>query len=252
TSWEDPRIDRREFGLTDDDHVLTLASAGDNALDYLIEGAKVSAVDFNPCQIALCELKVAVVKSLTWEDAFAIFGRSDIEKLRKHYYLGGGDGSSSSSSSLRAQLSPESRKFWDGRVHRDFSFMYSGTSGVAAWVLVRVLLPLLGLGFVRRFVRAGVSKKEFVVEVLKRHARIRFFAMVIDRVLAPLLHPLIGVPVSQASLGHGRDSFLAIAEKVLLETDLVNDNYFYSGYLLGYYTENNCPRYTGIWRRNTS
>lgn len=35
-----------------------------------------------------------------------------------------------------------------------------------------------------------------------------------------------------------------IAEKVLLETDLVNDNYFYSGYLLGYYTENNCPRYT--------
>lgn len=28
TSWEDPRIDRREFGLTDDDHVLTLASAG--------------------------------------------------------------------------------------------------------------------------------------------------------------------------------------------------------------------------------
>lgn len=36
--------------------------------------------------------------------------------------------------------------------------MYSGTSGVAAWVLVRVLLPLLGLGFVRRFVRAGVSK----------------------------------------------------------------------------------------------
>lgn len=31
---------------------------GDNALDYVIEGAKVSAVDFNSCQIALCELKV--------------------------------------------------------------------------------------------------------------------------------------------------------------------------------------------------
>lgn len=31
---------------------------GDNALDYVIEGAKVSAVDFNSCQIALVELKV--------------------------------------------------------------------------------------------------------------------------------------------------------------------------------------------------
>lgn len=31
---------------------------GDNSLDYVIEGAKVSAVDFNSCQIALVELKV--------------------------------------------------------------------------------------------------------------------------------------------------------------------------------------------------
>lgn len=38
--------------------VLVVCASGDNALDYVIEGAKVSAVDFNPCQIALCELKV--------------------------------------------------------------------------------------------------------------------------------------------------------------------------------------------------
>lgn len=35
-------------------------ATGDNALDYVIEGAKVSAVDFNSCQIALVELKVSV------------------------------------------------------------------------------------------------------------------------------------------------------------------------------------------------
>lgn len=27
-SWEDPRVDRREFGLSEEDHVITLASAG--------------------------------------------------------------------------------------------------------------------------------------------------------------------------------------------------------------------------------
>lgn len=36
----------------------------------------------------------------------------------------------------------------------------------------------------------------------------------------------------------------SIANKVLLETDMVNDNYFYSGYFLGFYQEHNCPRCT--------
>lgn len=61
-------------------------------------------------------------------------------------------------SPLRAQLSPESRKFWDGRVGKDFSFMYSGTSGAVAWVLTRVVTPVLGLGFIRSSLQAGVSK----------------------------------------------------------------------------------------------
>ncbi|CAM9581182.1 unnamed protein product [Ascophyllum nodosum] len=232
-SWEDPRIDQREFMLTEDDHVITLASAGDNALDYVIEGAKVSAVDFNSCQIALCELKAAVVKNLTWEDTFAIFGRSDIARLRAHYHNSG----------LRDELSEKSQKFWDKRLRKDFNFMYSGTSGLAAWGLVHLVLPVLGLGFIRRLVMKGVSKEELDAEVLQRYSRIRFAALVIDCVLAPILHPLLGVPVSQAELGDGRDSFVQICGKVLLETDLVNDNYFYAGYLLGHYTENNCPRY---------
>ena len=44
-SWEDPRIDQHLFKLTRDDHVLTIASAGDNALDYVIDGARVTAVE---------------------------------------------------------------------------------------------------------------------------------------------------------------------------------------------------------------
>jgi len=59
-SWEDPRIEQPVFALDRDDHVTTIASAGDNALDYIIDNAKVTAVDFNLCQIALTELKVSV------------------------------------------------------------------------------------------------------------------------------------------------------------------------------------------------
>jgi len=72
--------------------------------------------------------------------------------FRKNYY-GGGDGS------LREQLGPESRRFWDRRIGRDgFSFMYSGTSGTVAWVLVHFVVPLLGLGFIRGLLQAGASK----------------------------------------------------------------------------------------------
>ncbi|CAN0560862.1 unnamed protein product, partial [Ectocarpus sp. 12 AP-2014] len=172
-------------------------------------------------------------KCLTWEDAFAILGRSDIARLRKHYYAG---------SPLRDQLSPESQKFWDGRVGKDFNFMYSGTSGTVAWVVLRIVAPLLGMGFMRRYLRAGASKEAFVEEVLKRHYRITFFFKIIVKVLSPLLFPFIGVPANQVSLGDGGDLFLGIANKVLLGTDMVNDNYFYTGYILGYYTEKNCPR----------
>ncbi len=106
-----------------------------------------------PSLLFLPTLKAAVIKSLAWKDAFAILGRSDMALLRKHYYGSGGGGS------LREQLRPESRRFWDQRVGNDgFSFMYSGTSGMVAWVLVNLVLPSLGLGFIRRLLRAGASK----------------------------------------------------------------------------------------------
>lgn len=92
---------------------------------------------------------MAVIKTLAWEDAFAILGRSDIARLREYYYDG---------SPLREQLRPESQKFWDGRVGKDFNFMYSGTSGAVCWAVMRVVAPVLGLGFIRRFLHAGASK----------------------------------------------------------------------------------------------
>jgi len=48
----------------------------------------------------------------------------------------------------------------------------------------------------------------------------------------------------QMALGLHRPNNLAmVIERVFFKTDLVNDNYFYSGYLLGYYKPDNCPRY---------
>ena len=68
-------MDQRVFHLDDKDHVITIASAGCNVLDYIIEGAMVTAVDFNLCQIALTEVKKVAILNIEWEHFFEIFSK---------------------------------------------------------------------------------------------------------------------------------------------------------------------------------
>src|SRR5262245_49490561 len=71
TSWEDPALDRVALQLGPSDRVLSIAGAGCNVLDYLLSGAgEVHAVDINPCQTALLELKVAAIRTLGYDDFF--------------------------------------------------------------------------------------------------------------------------------------------------------------------------------------
>jgi S-adenosylmethionine:diacylglycerol 3-amino-3-carboxypropyl transferase len=79
--------------------------AGDNVFDYLIEGAKVTAVDFNGAQIALTEIKAAACRLLTFEDFFKIFAKNDMDLFRSHYHQ-----------TLRQELTRPSCAFWDKQV----------------------------------------------------------------------------------------------------------------------------------------
>ena len=73
--WEDPAVDRQILDIGEDDDVLVITSAGCNALDYALAGARsVHAVDANPRQNALLELKLAALRRLEFEDLFALFG----------------------------------------------------------------------------------------------------------------------------------------------------------------------------------
>jgi hypothetical protein len=75
TCWEDPPVDREALALGPDDTVLVITSAGCNALDYALQApSRVYAVDANPRQNALLELKLAGIRGLAFDDYFAIFG----------------------------------------------------------------------------------------------------------------------------------------------------------------------------------
>ena len=75
TCWEDPRVDLGLLDLSDDSRVVMITSAGCNALDYLLAGpATIDAVDVNPRQNALLELKAALLRDADHEDLFQVFG----------------------------------------------------------------------------------------------------------------------------------------------------------------------------------
>ena len=74
-TWEDPRVDHRLLRIGKDDVILAITSAGDNILDYLqASPRRVHAVDLNPTQNHLLELKVACFSALGYKDVWKIFG----------------------------------------------------------------------------------------------------------------------------------------------------------------------------------
>lgn len=74
-TWEDSHVDSKVLKLNSEDVVLAITSAGDNILSYALEGPKrIHAVDLNPNQNHLLELKLAAFSSLPHEDVWALFG----------------------------------------------------------------------------------------------------------------------------------------------------------------------------------
>lgn len=93
-TWEDPRVDDRLLKIGNDDAVLCITSAGDNVLDYLLTAnpRRIHAVDLNPNQNHLLELKIAAFQALPYAQFWKLFGegkfpgfrRTLVEKLSPH------------------------------------------------------------------------------------------------------------------------------------------------------------------------
>ncbi|KAF1836998.1 hypothetical protein BDW02DRAFT_198080 [Decorospora gaudefroyi] len=139
-TWEDDVADMRLLKPSANDVVLAIGSAGDNILAFCLENCRrVHAVDLNPSQNHLLELKVAAFTALGYQDVWKLFGEGKhadfhnllIQKLSPH-------------------LSSEAFQFWLHNGPSIFSspsskgLYYSGGSGnalaIAGW-----LFRLLGM-----------------------------------------------------------------------------------------------------------
>jgi S-adenosylmethionine-diacylglycerol 3-amino-3-carboxypropyl transferase len=104
--WEDYALDQSALQIGTGDRIVTITSAGCNALNYLLfNPEQIDAIDLNPHQTALLELKIAAIRSLPHSKFFAMFGEGKIERHRETY-----------AQWLRPFLSKQSRRIWDRHI----------------------------------------------------------------------------------------------------------------------------------------
>jgi S-adenosylmethionine-diacylglycerol 3-amino-3-carboxypropyl transferase len=241
--WEDPRLDRQALKIKKDDTLLVITSAGCNTLDYALENPqRIHAIDMNPKQNALLELKIAGIRNLDYNEFFAIFGLGRLDGFKDLYFQ-----------KLRPFLSPLSQAFWDknyvyfeGNSWRP-SFYFRGTSGLVA----RFLNYYIDIAKIRSAVASIFEAKS-----LDEQKRI-YFEYLKPEFWNALARWVSGQESVMYLLGVPRSQFLQIQkgyhgglpqfiedcfEAVFAELPL-SDNYFWWLYFNGAYTIERCPEY---------
>jgi S-adenosylmethionine-diacylglycerol 3-amino-3-carboxypropyl transferase len=239
--WEDPALDQEALALGPGDRVLAITSAGCNVLDYALRGARVLAVDANPRQNHLLELKLAGIRGLGFADFYALFGDGGSPRVGELY------------GQVRHLLGPDARLFWDRSI-RMFdprrspgSFYYGGTAGFFALMFRRYVDHVAKLrSLIERMMAASVIEEQLELYFHGLRPRLltgRFLRMVGTRgVLA-----LLGVPAAQRELVAGRPGGVVAYLRACLDhvaaVALLRENYFWSVYIRGSYTRDACPEY---------
>lgn len=244
TCWEDPAVDRQALHIGPDDVMLVISSAGCNVLDYALCGpAQIYAVDANPRQTALLELKIAAIRALPHADFFELFGRGYHPRYRDLYR-----------DALRSQLSPFARDYWDQRgswfasAHPRRRFYFRGLAGQVAGGFHTYLA-------LRPQLRAGIQAAVAAPDLSTQRA-------IYDEQIEPLMWSkamrwvlsrqatmsMLGVPypqtreVEQENIA-GVAGYIRDAVRYVFRELPLADNYFWRLYLQGEYTPDCCPEY---------
>jgi S-adenosylmethionine-diacylglycerol 3-amino-3-carboxypropyl transferase len=241
TCWEDPRLDREALRLGPTDDVLVITSAGCNALDYALCGPNhVHAVDMNPRQNALLDLKLAGIRGLEFDDLFRMFGEGRLPGVRRVY-----------EQKLRALLPEASRPFWDAKIgwfdHPRCSFYFRGTSGLFARLAKAYTDRVLEVRpHLERMLAAETVAEQR--EIWDRDLRQLFSGLLKFVLNRDTTMALLGVPLAQrrqieATYAGDLARFVQDCLEGVLSVVPLKDNYFWRVYINGCYTRACCPEY---------
>jgi S-adenosylmethionine-diacylglycerol 3-amino-3-carboxypropyl transferase len=242
TCWEDPAVDRQAVNFCADDVLLVITSAGCNVLDYaLLAPKRIHAVDANPRQTALLELKVAAVRALEFDDFFKVFGEGCHPAFPNLY-----------NRALREQLSEFARAYWDKRLDwfagKRGSFYFHGLSGLVArgfkgYLAIR---PRLGRHIRTLFGARSLDEQRAIYD--ERVAPEMWGPTLRWALSRQFTLSLLGVPHPQrreieAQHSGGVAGYIRESLEYVLRQLPIWNNYFWRLYLHGRYSRNCCPEY---------
>ncbi|GAA5903303.1 class I SAM-dependent methyltransferase [Sporobolomyces salmoneus] len=239
-TWEDPAVDMQHLNLTENDSILCITSAGDNALHYAIDGnpRRIHTVDFNPCQGHVLELKLACINSLEYEDFWLMFGEGKHPRFRELL-----------DTKMSPFLSSHAYQFWR-KNDKAFSdcFYLRGYSGHALR-LAKVALYLTGMSKVAHEFCAAKTLDE-QKRIWDDKLRPVLLSKLITKVFLSnpaFLWNALGVPINQANVFLSETTTEQFAidtlDPVAYGTHIANGAYHYQLCLEGRYTKKSCPLY---------
>ncbi|KAI7786743.1 3-amino-3-carboxypropyl transferase [Diaporthe eres] len=195
-TWEDSRVDARILNLGSEDVVLAICSAGDNVLSYVMQSpARVHAVDLNPTQCHLLELKIASYSALPHEDFWKLFGEGRHPNFRQLLI-----------SKLSPHLSSRAFQYWLSNAHiftnKRGRGLYDTGGSKHAIRLMRWIARIFGL---QRSVDAILKAKTLNEqrEIWRRKIRPIMLSMLVNRLVVSqesFLWAALGVPKNQLAM----------------------------------------------------
>ena len=152
--WEDARLLIDALRPAPGKRILSIGSAGDNALALIASGAAVVAVDLNPAQLACIDLRKETIRALECADFKRFCGVEESDGRIEIYHA------------IRPALEGESRQYWDAH-QEDIArgFIHAGKFENYFHLFRTRILPL-------------IHRQESVDRLLKskdREARCRFY-----------------------------------------------------------------------------
>ncbi|KAK4700778.1 betaine lipid synthase, partial [Phenoliferia sp. Uapishka_3] len=239
-TWEDPAVDMQHLGLTQDDSVLCITSAGDNALHYAIEAQpkRIHCVDFNPCQGHLLELKLAAISACTYEEFWLLFGEGKHPNFRNLL-----------DTKLSPFLTSHAYQFWRANDQSFASSFY--LRGYSGWA-IRLGKLALWVGGLSNHVRSFTSAP--TLEAQRKIWEEKFRPVLLSSWVVNLflsnpafLWNALGVPNNQAKMfleeTTTRDYAQDTLDPVALNTHISTGAYHYQVCLEAKYTHASCPLY---------
>ncbi|KAL7266603.1 hypothetical protein RUND412_010846 [Rhizina undulata] len=268
-TWEDPRVDKEILNLNSEDVVLAITSAGDNILSYIIDASpkRIHAVDLNPTQNHLLELKIAAFTALDYSDVWKIFGEGKNANFRELLV-----------EKMSPHLSSIAFQYWLDNSHvftsRSSNGLYETGHSRHAVIATKWLFRAFGVaGAVEKMCAARTINEQ--IEIWRRSIR----PVILSRWVSwgivgneRFLWSALGVPINQRDMIYedyyhrhhphstssdgewtpesgdrgGKamwDYVVNTFDPVIENTLLSNDNYFYILCLQGAYNEKSRPAY---------